>query len=47
MMVDVTQASRLSREALSIPDEKARYLIQRDLVIEKVNTLLLPLTGAP
>src|SRR5437762_14352571 len=36
-------APRLSREALGIPDEKARYTIQRDLVIEKVNTLLLPL----
>jgi len=43
MTVDVSPASRLSREALGIPDEKARYIIQRDLVIKKVNTLLLPL----
>ncbi|HEY1294850.1 MAG TPA: M24 family metallopeptidase [Chloroflexota bacterium] len=35
--------SRLNRESLGIPDEKARYLIQRDLVVKKVNTLLLPL----
>jgi Xaa-Pro aminopeptidase len=35
--------SRLNRESLAIPDEKARYIIQRDLVIKKVNALLLPL----
>ena len=37
------QSSRLNRQSLGIPDEKGRYVIQRDLVIEKVNTLLLPL----
>jgi len=36
-------SSRLNRESLGIPNEKARYIIQRDLVIQKVNTLLLPL----
>src|SRR5438132_9297619 len=34
---------QLSREALGVPEEKTRYEIQRDLVIQKVNTLLLPL----
>jgi Xaa-Pro aminopeptidase len=43
MTVDFRPASRLRRDALGIPDEKARYLIQRDLVIKKVNSLLLPL----
>src|ERR1051326_2508525 len=37
------QSSRLNRQSLGIPDEKGRYVIQRELVIEKVNTLLLPL----
>ncbi len=37
------QTSRLNRESLGIPSEKDRYLIQRDLVIRKVNSLLLPL----
>src|SRR5690348_15446446 len=37
------RASRLNRETLGIPDEKARYAIQRDLVIKKINTLLLSL----
>ena len=36
-------SSRLNRETLGIPHEKARYVIQRDLVINKVNRLLLPL----
>ena len=35
------QASRLRREALGVPDEKARYAIQRDIVIEKINLFLL------
>jgi Xaa-Pro aminopeptidase len=37
------QTSRLNRERLGIPNEKERYVIQRDLVVKKVNTLLLPL----
>ena len=37
------QASRLRREALGVPDEKARHAIQRDIVIEKINLFLLPL----
>ena len=37
------QPSRLRREALGVPDEKARYAIQRDIVIEKINLFLLPL----
>jgi Xaa-Pro aminopeptidase len=36
-------SSRLNRDSLGIPDEKSRYVIQRDLVLKKVNTLLLPL----
>jgi Xaa-Pro aminopeptidase len=36
-------SSRLNRDSLNIPDEKSRYIIQRDLVLKKVNTLLLPL----
>jgi len=36
-------SSRLNRETLGIPDERTRYVIQRDLVIQKINTLLLPL----
>src|SRR5215469_6819069 len=44
MSADVQSlASRLSREVLGIPDERRRFIIQRDLVIEKVNTLLRPL----
>jgi Xaa-Pro aminopeptidase len=44
MTVDVsTQANRLSREVLGVPDERARYQIQRDLILDKVNSLLLPL----
>ena len=37
------QPSHPRREALGVPDEKARYAIQRDIVIEKINLLLLPL----
>ena len=36
-------SSRLNRDSLDIPDEKSRYVIQRDLVLKKVNALLLPL----
>src|SRR5215472_4396981 len=36
-------SSRLNRDSLDIPDEKSRYDIQRDLVLKKVNALLLPL----
>jgi Xaa-Pro aminopeptidase len=42
MTAGVQPVSRLSRETLRIPDEKTRYLLQRDLIIKKVNTLLLP-----
>ena len=31
------QPSHPRREALGVPDEKARYAIQRDIVIEKIN----------
>lgn len=41
-MVSAT-VPRLSREALNVPGEKARYEIQRDLVIKKIDSLLLPL----
>ena len=37
------QSSRLNQRSLGIPDERGRYIIQRDLVIKKINTLLLPL----
>src|SRR5262249_59246353 len=44
MTVDVSSpASRLSREALGVPDERTRFEIQRDLILDKVNTLLLPI----
>lgn len=43
MTAEPALASRLSRAALQVPDEKARYEIQRDIVIDKVNNLLLPL----
>jgi Xaa-Pro aminopeptidase len=43
MMNGVRGLSRLSRDVLGIPDEKTRYFLQRDLIIKKVNTLLLPL----
>ena len=43
MVVDATPMSRLSRAALGIPNERERFGIQRDLVLAKVNRLLLPL----
>jgi len=43
MAIAIDRPSRLSRETLGVPGEKARYLIQRDLVVQKIDTLLLPL----
>jgi len=44
MTVDISSpANRLSREALGVPDERTRFQIQRDLILDKVNTLLLPI----
>jgi hypothetical protein len=43
MAVVTDPRARLSRDTLGIPDERTRYALQRDLVIEKVNTILLPL----
>jgi hypothetical protein len=43
MTSGVQAVSRISRDVLGIPDEKARYLLQCDLIIKKVNTLVLPL----
>jgi Xaa-Pro aminopeptidase len=43
MAVVVDRPQRLSRQALGIPDERGRYVIQRDLIVEKVNSVLLPI----
>jgi Xaa-Pro aminopeptidase len=42
--VDVQSApsERLSRESLGVPGERDRYKLKRDIIVEKINTVLLP-----
>jgi Xaa-Pro aminopeptidase len=43
MTLATLQTSRLDRATLEIPGERARYLIQREIVLKKIDALLLPL----
>src|ERR1700680_1349086 len=43
MALATEQGSRLNRATLEIPSERARYLIQREIVLKKIDALLLPL----
>jgi hypothetical protein len=43
MALSTQPTSRLDRATLGIPDERARYLIQCEIVLKKIDALLLPL----
>ena len=40
--VSTSTPTRISREGLGVPSERERYVLKRDITIDKVNTLLLP-----